>query len=234
MFLSGLYRSSVFTLGRYSNYSLGGSAAMNILDCSFRTKPATVGCYFVYLLVIHPLQRLSLFPWLLPSFKSFTLCHMRGFTTYKMNMALFFSSRMVYGGAVVSTVATCFLKASSHPCNCCSSLPRLRVPRCWFWELSGALPVWREVGATDHSHKHRTVIERNYPFLLFSMLPGKTGMKLKGQLTTVGKWEDNKQIWKTEDMVYLTKSWVRTILEQEIRVGVRDVTNYVAWKASKF
>lgn len=28
--------------------------------------------------------------------------------------------------------------------------------------------------------------------------------------------------------IYLTKSWVRTILEQEIRVGVRDVTSYVA------
>lgn len=67
---------------------------------------------------------------------SFTLCHMRGFPTYKMNVALFFSSRMFCGGAVVSTVATSFLRASSHPCNWCSPPPRLHVLHCWFWDLT--------------------------------------------------------------------------------------------------
>lgn len=147
-----------------------------------RTCLFCIRCCFVYLLVTCPVQRLLLFHLLLPSFLSFTLRHMRGFPTYKMNVALFFSSRTVCGGAVGSTVATCFLKVLSHPCNWCSPLPRLRVPHCWFWDLAGASPVQREVGATDHSHKHRTVTGRSYqglfhPFLLFSKLLGKTGMK---------------------------------------------------------
>lgn len=78
----------------------------------------------------------------------FMLCHVRGFPTYKINMALFFSNRRVCGGAVVSSVAICFLKALSCPVlvfsphqSPCLSLLALKPG----W----VSPVRREVGATD-------------------------------------------------------------------------------------
>ena len=154
-----------------------------------------IRCCFVYLLVPCPVQRLSLFHLPLPSFMAFTLCHMRGIPSYKMNVALFFSIRMVCGCAIVSTVATRFLKALSHPWNWYSPCPMSLTAGFETWlGLHQCGERWEPLTMAQDSHWEELSLSA------IQQVTRKNWHEIKGQLIRVGKWEDNKQMWKTEDM----------------------------------